>query len=324
MPEPLASLEAIVTRAERRGVAALTREELEGLPLYYRFASSELARRAVAGGDARTLQRLERLVARAHGILYRDPTPRRGSRWSRAVDFLMQECPRAIRAEWRTLVASLCAFYGLSLVAFVAVRSNLDLAFSLLDPGSVAAEIEQLRATEDGQPFRGNFTFDVGDSPFASGAIMANNIWVTVLFFGAALVPPLYAFVLATNALMLGTYFGVAAHWDQALAIGSILACHGTIELQMIILSGAAGLVLVRGLVAPGPWSRPRALQLGARRAWCLMAPVFPLLVISGLIEGYVSPHAGLFVRLATAGVTGSLLLLWVLFGGARRGAGAA
>jgi uncharacterized membrane protein SpoIIM required for sporulation len=150
---------------------------------------------------------------------------------------------------------------------------------------------------------------------------MANNIWVSVLFFGTALVPPLYAFVLATNALMLGTYFGVASHWDQALAIGSILACHGTLELQMIILAGAAGLVLVRGLIAPGPWSRRHALQLGARRAWCLMAPVFPLLVISGLIEGYVSPHAGLFVRLATAGVTGALLVLWVLLGGARRGA---
>jgi uncharacterized membrane protein SpoIIM required for sporulation len=324
MPEPLASLESIVARAERRGVAALSREELEGLPLYYRYASSELARCEAAGGDARTLHRLGRLIARAHGILYRDQAPRTGSALGRTVAFLLEECPRALRAEWRTLVASLCVFYGLSLLAFVAVSSDLDLAFSLLDPEAVAAEIEQLRKTEAGEPFRGNFTFDVGGSPIASGKIMANNIMVTVLLFGAALIPPLYAFLLAKNALMLGTYLGVAAHWDQALAIGSILACHGTLELQMIILAGAAGLVLVRGVVAPGPWSRRRALELGARRAWCLMAPVSPLLVISGLIEGYVSPHAGLLVRLATAGATGALLVLWALFGGARRGAPAA
>ena len=115
---------------------------------------------------------------------------------------------------------------------------------------------------------------------------------------------------------MLGTYTGVAAHWGQAGAISSILWCHGVIELQTIVLAAAAGIVLIRAWLAPGPWTRRHAMRRESRRAWALMAPVFPLLFVSGLIEGYVSPHAPTGVRLFMAGATALLLVLWVVFGG--------
>jgi len=123
-------------------------------------------------------------------------------------------------------------------------------------------------------------------------------------------------FLLATNALMVGTYTAIAGHWGQAGAISSILWCHGVIELQMIVLAGAAGLVLVRAIVAPGPWDRRERLASETRVAWRLFAPVAPLLVVSGLIEGYVSPHAPFGVRVATAVGTGVALVLWVGLGG--------
>ncbi len=60
-------------------------------------------------------------------------------------------------------------------------------------------------------------------------------------------------------------------------------------------------------------------MALESRRAWALMAPVFPFLFLSGLIEGYVSPHAAFAVRIATAVSTGLVLVLWVCLGGRNR-----
>jgi len=73
--------------------------------------------------------------------------------------------------------------------------------------------------------------------------------------------------------------------------------------------------VLARAWLRPGPWSRGHAMALESRRAWALVAPAIPFLFVAGLIEGYVSPHAPLPARLATAALTGLVLAAWALGG---------
>ncbi|MEQ1893327.1 MAG: stage II sporulation protein M [Planctomycetota bacterium] len=180
----------------------------------------------------------------------------------------------------------------------------------------VEQELEQLAALEDGQPFRGNFTFGLGESPVTASWIMLHNIGVGILFFASALVPPFYLYLIATNGLMLGTYTAVAGHHGQAGAISSILWTHGVLEIQALVLAGTAGLVLVRAFVRPGARTRALALTLESRRALAVFAPVFPLLVCAGLIEGFVSPHAPLPVRLAVAVTSAVALLGWAGFAG--------
>jgi uncharacterized membrane protein SpoIIM required for sporulation len=307
---------ALCARGAREGLRSLSTEDVAALPRLYRMAATRLAHVETVGRDPAAARALRAQLAQGHALLFdgleRDPRPLHERVWS----FLMHESPRTIRAEWRALAVSCALFYGLAIASFFAVRADLDLAWSLLDPSMVATEITQLQETAAGEPFRGNFTFGLGRSPSTAGWIMAHNMSVGVLFFASGLIPPLFGYVLGTNGLMVGTYTAVAAHWGQGLAISSILWCHGTIELQAIILAGAAGLVLVRGLVMPGSWTRTHALRLGARRAWRLLAPVFPLLFCAGLIEGFVSPHAPTEVRVAVAVVTGLTLFAWVLLGG--------
>jgi len=312
----LERLASLVGSARSGRLARLSAQELRQLPRLYRHASSELARLETHGAAPARTAELRRLLARAHGVLFRDLRPARGGPLARAASFLLSESPRAIRAEWRLIAGLFALFYILAAVAFAAVRADLELAFSLTSAEMVTQEIAQLRATEAGQPFAGNFTFGLGESPAAAGMIFAHNIFVSLLFFGSGLLPPLYLLVLASNALMVGTYTGVAAHWGQAGSISSILWCHGVIELQMIVLAGAAGLVLVRAWVAPGPWTRRHAMVLESRRAWALFAPVLPFLVLAGLIEGYVSPHAPPAARAATAVTSALVLVAWATLGG--------
>jgi len=315
----LAALRRLVDRSAL-GLGGLSDEELILLPQLYRHASSLLARLETTGHDAELQAEVRRLVLRAHGLLYRGTRERAGHPVRRAIRFLMVDSPRAIWAEARLLGALLVLFYGLATLSYGAVVNDLELAFVLFSPEMIEHEVQQLRDTPEGEPFQGNFTFGIGKSPEIAGWILAHNISVSMVFFGTGLLPPLFLWMLINNALMVGTYTGVAAHWGQAGAISSILWCHGVIELQMIVLAGTAGLVLVRAWVAPGPWSRRHAMVLESRRAWALMAPVFPFLTLSGLIEGYVSPHAPTAVRLAVALGSALLLVAWMVNGCRARG----
>jgi len=82
------------------------------------------------------------------------------------------------------------------------------------------------------------------------------------------------------------------------------------------VLAGTAGLVLVRAWIRPGPWTRRHALVHESRRALLLLAPVFPMLFVAGLIEGFVSPHAPFAARVAVAIASGAALLAWALLAG--------
>ena len=289
------------------------------LPRLYRFASSLIARLEATGEHPRLLRETRELVIQTHGLLYRDrgivTTP-----WHRrAVRFLLVECPRTIREEKLLLGLSFFLFYGLAVLSYFAVQNDLDLAPSLLNPEMVRTEIEQLEATADGEPYRGNFNFGWAESPSTAGWLMLHNMGVGVLFFSFALLPPLYLYVLTSNALMLGTYTAVASHWGQAGAISSLLWCHGVLELQAIVLAGTAGLCLIRSLIRPGPWTRRHALAKASKKSLRLLLPVFPMLFFAGLIEAFVTPHAPVAVRISVAIGTGILLLAWALLGGRER-----
>lgn len=319
----LARLRSIVRRATAS--PRLCKDaELTELVRLYRWASSLLAWLESTGASPRLAADTRTLVTGAHAVLFRERRPGFRELSSRLGRLLAIESPRAIRQEWRLVAATLALVYGLALVAWFAVSSDLDLAPSLLSAEAVEQEIQQLRETGPGEPFRGNFTFGIGQSPITAGWIMVHNMLVGVLFFGSALIPPLYLLFLSTNGLMLGTYTAVAGHWGQAGSISSILWCHGVLEIQALVLAGTAGLTLVRAVARPGPRSRRHALTEESRRSMRLLAPVFPLLFLAGMIEGFVSPHAPFAVRLAVAVTSGLALLAWVLIGGRSRGAASA
>jgi len=289
--------------------------DLLALPPLYRRACTHLARLEQEGEAPERIAELRALVAAAHARLFAGEE-HAGTPWSaRALAFLLVDGPRAVRAEARLLALAFAFFYGLVVAAWVGVSRDLDLAYSLLAPPVVEEELEQLAALAEGEPFRGNFTFGLGESPTTAGRILLHNIGIGVLFFASGLLPPVFALLLATNGLMVGTYTAVAGHFGQAGAISSVLWTHGMLELQALVLAGAAGLVLVRAWIRPGIHTRGHAMVRESRRALELFLPVVPMLVVAGLIEGFVSPHAPLGVRLAVSGASALALLGWAGLG---------
>jgi uncharacterized membrane protein SpoIIM required for sporulation len=319
----LERLSKLLTVARRTGARALTRAELAELMRLYRYAASSIAALEMGGRRRDELASARALFAEAHAFLFRGLELERASLWRRTLRLFFEESPRAIRAEWKLVLAIFALTYGFALIAFFAVRSDLDLAYSLLDPGMVAQEIAQLEQATGDEPFRGNFTFGVSESSGTAGFVMGNNIRVALLWFGSALIPPLFLLIAGTNGMLLGTYTAVAWHWGQALEISSILWCHGVLEIQALILAGAAGLILVRALIAPGARTRAYALAVERARAWRVLAPMFPMLFCAGLIEGFVTPHAPVGVRVGVAVASLVLLVAWIGLGGRERSSAA-
>jgi hypothetical protein len=92
------------------------------------------------------------------------------------------------------------------------------------------------------------------------------------------------------NGLIIGGITGLTAHYGIGFDLWTFVIGHGVIELSVIFIAGGSGLMLGWAVIQPGLLSRRDALTIAARRAVRLVIGCVPLLVVAGLIEGFVSP----------------------------------
>jgi uncharacterized membrane protein SpoIIM required for sporulation len=92
---------------------------------------------------------------------------------------------------------------------------------------------------------------------------------------------------------------------------------HGVIELTCIFIAGGAGLLIGSALLVPGDLSRSDALKSRGQEAGRLMMGVAVLLVVAGIIEGFISPAPiPAAIKFSVAGITGLALYSYLLLAG--------
>jgi uncharacterized membrane protein SpoIIM required for sporulation len=96
------------------------------------------------------------------------------------------------------------------------------------------------------------------------------------------------------NGLIIGGLTGLTAHYGVGFELWTFVIGHGIIELSTIFIAGGAGLMLGWAIIRPGLMSRRDALTVAARKAVRLVIGCVPLLVIAGVIEGFISPAEGI------------------------------
>jgi len=141
--------------------------------------------------------------------------------------------------------------------------------------------------------------------------ITANNIKVSFLAFVLGIFGAIgTSIVLIFNGIMLGTfqYF----FYQKGLFITSFLTIwiHGTIEISAIIIAGAAGYVLGKGLLFPGTYRRSTSLQLSTKRAIRIIIGNTPLFILAGFLESFVTRLTGLPAIVKIGIILGSLGLV--------------
>jgi uncharacterized membrane protein SpoIIM required for sporulation len=123
--------------------------------------------------------------------------------------------------------------------------------------------------------------------------IISNNIQVTLLAFGFGLTAGIGTSVLLIfNGIHLGSVAGWMTLHGKDRALWGWIMPHGATELLAICLAGAAGYILASAIIAPGQLRRATALKQAGGQALTIELGCMVMLVIAGLIEGFVSPSA--------------------------------
>jgi len=275
-------LDALAANAGRRAGRALRADEAEELGRLYRATTSDLSYARGRGFDARLVEYLNRLIARAHAIVYGGTAETSGAR---IATFYRETFPREFRRSIGYVAVCTAITIAFSVVAFSVIRAHPAQAYSLLPASIVPDEIR--KSLHDS-----NFAFDRNFAPAMSAAIITNNIRVAIeAFAGSITLGALTLYIIAYNGLMLGGMGALFTNAGFGYDFWATIAPHGAIELTAIQIAGAAGLLVAAGVVYPGRLRRRAAIVQNARRAGTLVAGVASMLVVAGAIEGFISPQ---------------------------------
>jgi uncharacterized RDD family membrane protein YckC/uncharacterized membrane protein SpoIIM required for sporulation len=300
----------LAERAAREGLDSFTSRELPDFAARYREVAADLARARTYAADPGTLAHLERLVAAGHNALYREER----NTWRRIWEVLAWECPAAvIQARGYVLIAFL-TFAAPASAGFALLRERPELAAELLPDVMLR---RAAAGTERKAAGRTYFDVSTQDRPLVASGIITNNVRVAVICFAGGIFLGVGALVLlGMNGLIIGASAGHFANLGLLDYLLEFIVGHGLLELFAIWVAGAAGFLLGRSIVAPGDLSRTDALVVNGRVAIRMVGATAVLLVVAGMIEGFVSAGTGgLGFRIAVSGA--SLLFLAVyLFNG--------
>lgn len=289
------ALDALVGRA--RGTLDLP--ALERLDRLYRRASSDLATAQASFPGSDVERHLSDLVARAASSIY---SARRGG-WRELRAFYARGLPALVQRE-RTYVAVSAALLLLGAVLGAGVVGMEPRGAELLVPSAVRASLDA------GVLWTDSLLTVAPES--TSSAIATNNLSVSLsLFAGGLLLGLGPVALLAFNGAHLGAILTYAAQKEMLAPLLAFIAAHGPVELSVIVLAGASGLVLGHALMDPGEWTRSEALRRRGGEAVKLLLGVSPALAAIAVVEGYVSP--GTLVPASVRAVLGLALAtgLW-------------
>ncbi|HUZ50481.1 MAG TPA: stage II sporulation protein M [Candidatus Dormibacteraeota bacterium] len=301
-------LDEMLARVGRRGIRGLAPGEVAELGGRYRSLAGDLAYAQGRGYDPRLLAYLNRLVARAHAVIYGANTQAGSARIAR---FYTHTFPREFRRSIVPIVLCAALTVVCAVVAYAVIGSHPADAYALLPKGMIPPEIRK-------SLHNSNFNFDTGNSPLAASEIITNNVKVAVLAFaGSVTLGILTVYIIATNGLMVGGLGAMFANAGFGYDFWATVAPHGAIELTAIQIAGAAGLLIAAGIIAPGRLRRRDAIRANAARAGVLFAGVASMLVVAGTIEGFFSPlRLPADARIVFGCVTAILLAAYFTFAG--------
>lgn len=273
-------LEDLLRLLDRTSLRRLRREEVRELGRIYRRTASDLAIARAESRDPRLVGYLNSLVIRAHGRIYRADAAEGGHRLWR---FFARDFPATFRRTWGYTALAFGFFLLFTALSFVAVI--LDPEFSEL--GGIDAYTREVVFNSRTHWWESlNAANQVGSS-----FIMANNIWVLLRAFALGALfglGPLYE--MARFGVHIGVVLALTFRAEFGWDLVTFMVGHGVIELSCIFMAAGAGTLFGSALLVPGDLSRADALRLRGREAVKLVAGCVPLLVVAGVIEGFISP----------------------------------
>ena len=258
-------------------MSALDHKDLQELGLLYRQTASDLA---IAREDITSSQLaayLNSLLGRAHNLIYMGNKPKVAG----IVRFYSETYPRIFRELWPQTLLAFAIFAVTGLAAFILTMRDPTFAHRLL--GTHMMETIEKREM---------WTHSIVTiKPLAASSIMTNNLSVAFATFASGITGGVgTVWMMVLNGLLIGVIGAATLQAGMAGQLWTFVVPHGVLELPAIFIAGGAGFEIARGMLFPGLLPRRESLARAGGRAAQLLLGTIPMLIVAGVIEGFLSP----------------------------------
>jgi uncharacterized membrane protein SpoIIM required for sporulation len=265
----------------------------------YRQTASDLATVREDVTSSQLSFYLNQLLGRAHNLIYMGHK----QKISGLVHFYTETFPQVFRETFPQTLLAFLIFAVAGIATWAVTIHDPAFAHRMLGPEMMATIEKREMWTKS----------IVTIKPLAASGIMTNNLAVCFTAFAMGITAGLGTInMMVTNGMLIGVIGAATWQAGMALQLWSFVAGHGALELPAIFISGGAGLEIARGMLFPGLLPRRESLALAGGRAARLMIGIVPMLIVAGIIEGFVSP-SGLAVPLKFL-LSGVLLIALITY----------
>lgn len=288
--------------------------EDDEIPRVYRRVCHHLALCRARNYSPALEARLNRLALDGHRLLYATGA---GANPGFA-RFFARDFPACVRRNW-AYVAFMAALFYLPLIGLVvAIAHSPSLVYTVLPPDQVAG----FESMYDPDAKRIG-SRDSGDDFMMFGFYILNNIGIGFSSFASGLalcVGPLY--VTVSNGVQIGAVMGHLSANGFGETLWSFVAGHGALELNALVLAGAAGLKLGFSVICPGRRRRGESLRVAAADAMPMVFGFTAMLLGAAFIEAFWSSTTwpGATLKYIVGGVMWILVMAYFLLAGRSRG----
>lgn len=263
-------LEVLSRRAPSSGAEA---DELVDL---YQEVATHLSMVRSSVPDPQVVAHLSSLLARARARA----AGTRTAGWSGVADFFARRFPAALyrtRVWWLTVML---ASYAVAAVMVWWLLRHPQVESALLDP----REVKELVHND----FAGYYR-ESAASHFAA-QVWTNNAWVAAVCVAAGVLGVPVVYMLFQNIANLALIGSIMIHHGRAGLFFGLILPHGLLELTAVFVAAGVGLRLFWAWVAPGDRPRSQSLAAEGRAAGGVVMGLAVVLLVSGIIEAFVTP----------------------------------
>ena len=299
-------LEDLLGLLQGTSLKGLSRMEVREFGELYRRAATDLAIARAETRDPKLINYLNSLVIRAHGKIYRA----QGEGAGIVRKFFAQEFPRTFRDNWRYMAISLGTLALFAILGFIATWIDTDFTRFV----GLSGVVDNIRAGEQ-------WWLSLNDSnQIGASFIMSNNILVSIRAFAMGSLLGVGAFYdIAFFGAHVGSVFGACYKLNPPFGadLATFIIGHGVIELSVVCFCGGAGMMIGYAIINPGDMTRAQALKRKGMEAAKIVIGCACLLVIAGLIEGFISPSSlPAAVKFGTGILTGIVMYSYLFLAG--------
>ncbi len=225
---------------------------------------------------------LNSIASQAHQKIYK--TKKEST--NRLVHFFKEEFPLEFYHYQKELLLAFLVFAFFTIVGAYSSATDGNFVRLIMGDAYVNKTLENI---ESGDPMA---VYKSQDEGAMFLAITINNIRVAMYAFILGIlfsVGSLY--IMMNNGIMLGSFLYFFYERDLLWESSRTIWIHGTIEISVIIVAGAAGLVVGNGILFPGTYTRLASFMKSIKAGLKIMVSTIPFFIVAGFLEGFVTRH---------------------------------